>query len=49
MIGTVLAILGPLCKWVFLALFELREKNREAIEVADDPALYRGLSGYQRL
>jgi hypothetical protein len=42
-------ILGSLLKWVLLALWEMKEKSHEAIEVTTDPAVRDRIRNAKRL
>ena len=41
--------LGPLLKWLLPVIFDVKEKSREAVEIADDPAKYDAVTKYERL
>jgi len=44
-----MSIIGPLFKWLLLALWEMKEKSHEAIEVDSDPDVARRFFNGKRL
>jgi len=47
--STIAALVGPLLKWLILALWEVKEKNSECIEIESDPELERRFRNAERL
>jgi len=49
LLSTLAPIIGAIVKALLPALWEIKEKNREAIEVKRDDARYERLSRYKRM